>query len=231
MDEQDKAPEQEAPPSWFEEYQRSMVEKMDQGLTAVAARQDQLAKYVADQGQLRNQPTAPPISAEQQDVAGQKLLKEMLENPIQFYTKLTQLNQATAAKVAEEKLQGYIQEQRKNDDYQGFWDGFYAHHQDLTGFHPQIEAAFHSQPQTMEASKRADAAAEQVRGLLAQQRADAVEGEKRQRSQRRMTASATTGALDASDGSSEDIDPRQAAKDAVAEMEAWRQKRTIYNHS
>ena len=227
----DEKPPEDTPPSWFETYQKNMVEKMDAGLTAVAQRQDQLAQYVAEQGQLREKPQPQAYSKEQTDQAGQKLLSEMLENPIQFYSKLTGLNKAAAAQVAEEKIKEFQETQRKQDDYQGFWDGFYAHHQDLSAFHAQVEAAFHSQPQALEPSKRADAAAEQVRSLLAQQRADAVEGEKRAKSQRRMTASATSGALDATPGLEDDLDPKQAARDAVREMEEYRTKRTIYNHT
>ena len=115
-------PEKEAPPSWFENYQQGIVEKMDAGLTAVAQRQDQLAQYVAEQGKLREKPQPQSYSKEQTDQAGQKLLSEMLEDPIQFYTKLTGLNKAAAAQVADEKIKEFQDSQRKRDDYQGFGD-------------------------------------------------------------------------------------------------------------
>jgi len=90
-----------------------------------------------------------------------------------------------------------------------------------------VQRLFDSQPQTMTASERADAAAAQVRQLIARRRADAVDDDRRQTNQQNLTATAS-GRVDSAQQRQEAapvLTAEQRLQEGVDELREWREKR------
>ena len=217
--------------SEFEAYMRGMEERMSQRLEATVAdvRQDQakLAEYIQNGSQLRNQPPQPRMPDNE---VGEKILKAQFEDPTRFWAEVGELNRQQAAAIAKQAIEDYAKKSEANAAHREFWTGFSDHNRDLAAFLPQVQHIFGSLPANMDASRRADEAAKQVRELITQRRADAVEADRRQTSQARMTATPNAPANPAAQRpeNQREMTGAEAAADAIADMEAFRAKRMVY---
>jgi hypothetical protein len=221
--------EEERQESQFEAYMRGMEERMSSRLesTVNEVRQDQakLAQYIQNGQQLRQAPPKVPDSE-----AGEKILQEMFSNPVRFFGEVGQISNQQADAVSKRNIEEYARRSQAEAAHREFWDGFAQHNNDVAAFLPMVKTLYDELPVSMNNSARADEAAKRVRELIAARRADAVESDRRQSNQARMTASPST-ANDPSIGRAEAERPRTAAEsaqNAIADMEDWRSRRMVF---
>jgi|DEB0MinimDraft_10_1074344.scaffolds.fasta_scaffold04980_2 hypothetical protein len=208
---------------YMADFEARQAERLERSMAEVKQQQAALAQYVQAQGQSARQ---PQINLSD-DKVDEKLLKELFENPKRWVAELSEINRNQAAQIASQTVQQYEQRRRAQEDHQAFWQGFASYNGDVADFMPMVQRLFDSQPQTMTASERADAAAAQVRQLIARRRADAVDDDRRQTNQQNLTATAS-GRVDSAQQRQEAapvLTAEQRLQEGVDELREWREKR------
>ncbi len=208
---------------YMADFEARQAERLERSMAEVKQQQAALAQYVQAQGQSARQ---PQINLSD-DKVDEKLLKELFENPKRWVAELSEINRNQAVQIATQTVQQYEQRRRAQEEHQTFWQGFASYNGDVADFMPMVQRIFDSLPQTMTASERADSAAAQVRQLIAQRRAEAVDDDRRQTNQQNLTATAS-GRVDAAQQRQEAapaLTAEQRLQEGVDELREWREKR------
>ena len=196
---------------------RSSVEQQVGGLSA---RQDQMAQYMVAQEQARTQARAPAAVA---PGTNEKILDELVTNPTRFFAELASTTREQAMREADAKIAAYQKSESESRAVQQFWGDFYAYNTDLQSYAPMVQAAFAST--IGEASQRANAAGEQVRGLLKADRERQADAEKRGAQGRRMAAGMPPGMAAGAGTEGDVVDLQEDSHQTVTEMKEWQSKR------
>ena len=99
MSEEEKSPETpEAPPAWFDDYQKKMNQQLGQAFDNISRQQQASMEQVQQGQQAQQQQTAAPKLPENAD---EKILHELFNNPTRFVAEMGQINrdQAFSEKV------------------------------------------------------------------------------------------------------------------------------------
>jgi hypothetical protein len=220
----------EAPPAWFDDYQKQMNQQLGQAFDNIG-RQQQATMQQMQQGQeaqVKAQTPKPKLP----ENADEKILNELFNNPTRFVAEMGQINRDQAAQISSQAIAEYKNQQQGEQQAGQFWQEFYQHNSDLQNYGPMITHMFHSQPAGIDPSERANTAANQVRQLVAQERANAIEDQKRQSREKNLISSPAAGAfpgISMPEGSEGEVDPQRATEDAVMDLNKARAKRMAVN--
>lgn len=229
MSEENTPPETpEAPPTWFDDYQKQLNQQLGQTFDNISRQQQAIAQQI-EQGQ---QAAAPKPAPQLPENADEKILHELFNNPTRFVAEMGQINRDQAQQIAAQAIGQYKNEQQGQMQASQFWNEFYQHNGDLQNYGPMITHLFNSQPANADPSERANAAANQVRQLVAQERANGIEDQKRQSRDKNLASSPAAGAfpgIPMPQGSEGEVDPQRATEDAVADLNKARAKRMAVN--
>lgn len=168
-------------PTEFERVS-AQLNQLTQGLGQFARGVDQRFAQLAQNQPAPAQPAPPQMPAD----AGTKILEELGANPVRWVGELAANIEQRVLTKAEQLRQNEQKQAWERAQVDQFWNAFQYHNQDLAPFMPQVFADFQRFQNIPDASDRANQAAANVRQLLAQQRADAVEAERRQSNGRRL---------------------------------------------
>lgn len=218
----------EAPP-WLQQYHEQLTRSIGGAFDQLSARQEAIAGELNQVKQARAaqaaQPQMPPADA------GQKILEQLTTDPVRFLGEYTQLLRGQMKQEAAAEIAKLRQEQEQNAQWGQFWQEVYHHNADLQAYAPLLQGLFQQayaqRPQ--DPSAAVNSAAEYLRGLLAQERATALESEKRQRSNAQATSTgpgiqqlihALNPAARIAQGQDDDVDAEQMNDDYVNELRA-----------
>ena len=200
-------------PKYFEEFRDQVGESVKQ----LALSQQQLANVVANQAEAQQQAAAAaPASAPQvaSKEVNDRFLNEFVANPTETFANFKQMVTAEAGKQASELLQQHEATRKQEEAARQFEQEFFQHNQDLAPYRALVVEHLQKQPANLEPSARANAAAEEVRQLLVQSQAQAIENDRRQRAEK-LRAAGIRGAQFAPPGA-EHLNPESEAEARLA---------------
>jgi hypothetical protein len=163
----------------FQQYHQQLVSEIGQALTRVQQETIQAVEQKIATGQRAVPPEALSPNM------NQHLAEKLISDPTRFFGEYTQALRSEWSKEMEAKL-GQVQQQAQASQAWGqFWNEVHAHNQDIQAHMPLVQALF---PQAYAQSPQDPSGAVNtvigyVRGTLAQERATALEQEKRKHAQ------------------------------------------------
>lgn len=212
-------------PKYFEEFRDQVGESVKQ----LAESQQQLANVVASQAEAQ-QKAAQSAPVSQPQVASKEVndrfLNEFVANPTETFANFKQMVTAEATKQASEMIEQREAARRQEEAARQFEQEFFQHNQDLAPYRALVVEHLQKQPANLEPSARANAAAEEVRQLLVQSQAQAIENDRRQRAEK-LRAAGIRGAQFAPPGG-ENLTPESEAEarlDRARMMDEYRASR------
>lgn len=174
-------------PAYFKEFQAQVGQSVQQ----LAQSQQQIAGAVQAQaeasGRLAN---AKPATTGQQPSKemDDRFLNEFVANPTQTFQNFKQIVTDEATKQAGEMIEQREANRRQEDSAKQFEQEFFNHNTDLAPYRALVVEHLQRQPEHLDPSARANAAAEEVRQLLVRSQAQAVENDRRQRAEKLRAA-------------------------------------------
>lgn len=215
----------------LENFRAEIGQEVNSRLDKLANRQEQLARFMVEKDRQDQQaraesrrPAAAPAAPSKE--TDERILNELVQNPTKFFTELASITRSNAAVEADNRIQEYQKEEKSRSQVGAFWNGFYNYNADLVSYAPMVEAAFRSQPPG-DPSERANAAAEDVRRVLAAERQAGVEAERESRSNRGMLSGTPPG-NSRQKSSPDNFDPEEDLRQTVDEMRALKERRMGY---
>lgn len=164
--------QEEAPPKWFNEFQTQLAG----ALGGLNQQQQALAEQV---NSVQAAPVAAPPSPSKE--TDEKLLNDFVNNPSRFISELDQVITSKAAAHAEQALSKAEEMRRTEEAARKFENDFFSQNAELMPYRALLIEKMQTQPGHLDPMARADAAAVEVRNLLKNEQANAVENERRQR--------------------------------------------------
>lgn len=211
-----------------QKFMNEFKQTIQQQVGQIAGQQQQIASHLAAREQARQQAAqqqAQRAAPKMPEDSNERLLNEFVNNPTRFVSEMSSAIRQQATQESEQKLRDYQHDIETKQTINQFWGDFYAHNDDLTAYGPMVQAAFVNQPPG-DPSQRANAAAEQVRQLMSNERQRAQSEEKRKSQTRNMASGLPPFANRGNENSEEqELDPKAETKEIVAEMNEWRNKR------
>lgn len=185
---EDKQNPQDSVPQYFEEFRTQVGETVKQ----LAQSQQQIAEAVQLQAQniqksqqATPQPAAQPLASKEQN---DRFLNEFVANPTETFTNFRTIVTEEARREAGEMIAQREQARQQEEAARQFEQEFFAHNRDLAPYRALVVEHLQKQPANLDPSARANAAAEEVRQLLVQSQAQAVENDRRQRAEKLRAA-------------------------------------------
>jgi hypothetical protein len=169
-------------PAYFREFQAQVGQTVQQ----LAQSQQQLASAVQAQAEVRQPQQPAPILPNKE--VDDRFLNEFVANPTQTFANFKQIVTDEASRQAGQMIEQREEQHRQEDAARQFEQEFFRHNQDLAPYRALVVDHLQRQPGNLDPSARANAAAEEVRQLLVQSQAQAVENDRRQRAEKLRAA-------------------------------------------
>lgn len=163
----------DAPPVWFEQFRN----EMGQAVAGLNSQQQAMGQQIAAQQAQGAQPAVAPPSAGQDE----HLLNQLVASPTRF---VNELENTIARKAAEQTQQAILDadaNRRTEEAAQRFEDEYFSRNPELREYRALLVDKMMKQPAHLTPNDRAEAAGDEVRGMLKNAQAEAIENEKRQR--------------------------------------------------
>ena len=170
MDEEQK--EAEAPPAWFDDFKN----QLGNALGTLNQQQQELASRVSQSAQP--QPAAAPQLSKDTD---EKLLNDFVSNPSRFISELDEVITRKATDHAEKVISDAEANRRTEEAARKFENDFFSENPELMPYRALVIEKMQTQAAHLDPMARANGAAVEVRKLLKNEQANAIENERRQR--------------------------------------------------
>tara|TARA_B100001250_G_scaffold465_1_gene413 strand:- start:671 stop:1321 length:651 start_codon:yes stop_codon:yes gene_type:complete len=208
--------EQEAPPKWFNEFQTQLAG----ALGGLNQQQQALSQQVQN---AKAEPVAAPQGPSKD--TDEKLLNDFVNNPSRFISELDQVITSKAAAHAEEALSRAEEGRRMEDAARKFENDFFSQNPELMPYRALLIEKMQTQSAHLEPMAKAEAAAVEVRNLLKNEQANAIENERRQRVSA-LRASGAQGLRAALEETGDVASPRSSEEHRAAMFEFEQQAHT-----
>lgn len=181
----EQIPQAQSPSAWEQQYNnlangvsRAMAQMQEQTQAQIS----QLAERLE-----RGQNPAPQMPANMDE----QLTRALLTTPTRTFADYTQLLRNETRKEMREEIERYRQQEVANQTWNQFWGEFYQFNGDLAPYRDMVDGLFNRAfaQSNGNPSEAANQVAAHIRGVLAQERASAVESERRSRNGARATSS------------------------------------------
>lgn len=224
----DEAPQ----PTPYEQIQaqlNQLTQGLGQAFQNVDARLQQVAQVAAKGAQPpQPQKKTPEVSI---DAANAQLLEVIGTNPLRYSQEVISTAKQEAVNEIMQKLEQERMTAAQQAQERAFWDGFVQYNGDMAPFMPLVFDQWQRMGGIPDPSARADEAAKQVRALIAQQRADAIEAERRQRQGQRMVSMPPGFPMPQTGGDGQEQAPRDARERLADIMQEHQQRRAATDWS
>jgi len=172
----DEKVEAETPPAWFNDFK----DQLGGALGTINQQQQALAQSVQD-GAARAPAATPSQSLGATKESDEKLLNEFVQNPTRFISQLDEVITHKATTRAQNAIAASENNRRAEVAAERFETDFFGANPDMEPYRALLIEKMQTTQSHLQPGQKADAAAVEVRAMLKDNQANAVENERRQR--------------------------------------------------
>ena len=216
----DEKTEAETPPAWFNDFK----DQLGGALGTINQQQQALAQSVQDSSASAAALT-PSQNLGATKESDEKLLNELVQNPTRFISQLDEVITQKATTRAQAAIAQSEQNRRSEVAAEKFETEFFGANPDLQPYRALLIEKMQTTQGHLRPDQKADAAAVEVRAMLKDNQAEAVENNRRQRAQSLAASGARGFSAAVGEGTTTFVNEGDARAAAFAAEKAYRQAR------